>query len=77
MALHIRIHPQDPQPRLIRQAVSMLKDGGILAIPTDTSYAFVCQLGNKDAADKIRQIRQIDAKQHPFSLLCADLSQLG
>jgi len=77
MALHIYIHPQDPQPRLIRQAVNMLKDGGILAIPTDTSYAFVCQLGNKEAADKIRQIRQVDAKQHPFSLLCADLSQLG
>ena len=77
MALHLYIHPQDPQPRLIRQAVSMLKDGAILAIPTDTSYAFVCQLENKEAADKIRQIRQVDAKQHPFSLLCADLSQLG
>lgn len=77
MALHIFIHPQDPQPRLIKQAVNMLKDGAILAIPTDTSYAFVCQLGNKAAADKVRQIRQLDAKQHPFSLLCADLSQLG
>lgn len=77
MALHLYLHPQDPQPRLIKQAVNMLRNGDILAIPTDTSYAFVCQLDNKAAADKVRQIRQVDAKQHPFSLLCADLSQLG
>lgn len=77
MALHLYLHPQDPQSRLIKQAVNMLRNGDILAIPTDTSYAFVCQLDNKAAADKVRQIRQVDAKQHPFSLLCADLSQLG
>ncbi|CAK7057869.1 L-threonylcarbamoyladenylate synthase [Saezia sanguinis] len=77
MALHIYIHPQDPQPRLIRQAVQMLRDGDVLAIPTDTSYALVCQLDDKNAVDHMRQIRGLDAKQHPFSLLCADLSQLA
>lgn len=77
MALHIYIHPKDPQPRLVTQAAQMLKKGAVLAMPTDTSYAFVCQLDDKAAADKIRLIRQLDPKQHPFSLLCADLSQLG
>lgn len=77
MALHIHIHPQDPQPRLIRQAVQMLRNGQVLAVPTDTSYALVCQLDDKDAVDKMRHVRELDAKQHPFSLLCADLSQLA
>lgn len=77
MALHIHIHPQNPQPRLIRQAVQMLRSGEVLAIPTDTNYALVCQLDDKDAADRMRQIRELDAKLHPFSLLCADLSQLA
>lgn len=55
----------------------MLRDGDVLAIPTDTSYALVCQLDDKNAVDHMRQIRGLDAKQHPFSLLCADLSQLA
>lgn len=77
MALHIEIHPQDPQPRLIRQAVQMLCAGDVLAVPTDTSYALVCQLDDKDAVEQMRRVRELDAKQHPFSLLCADLSQLS
>lgn len=78
MALHIYIHPQNPQARLIRQAVQMLRNGDVLAIPTDTSYALVCLPDNKEGSDQMRTIRGLhDAKQHPFSLLCADLSQLA
>lgn len=77
MALHIHIHPTDPQPRLIRQVTQMLREGCVVAIPTDTAYALVCQLDNKEAADRVRHIRGLDIKQHFFSLLCADLSQLS
>lgn len=78
MALHIHIHPTDPQARLIRQITQMLRDGDVVAIPTDTAYALVCRLDDANAADKMRQIRGLsDAKGHPFSLLCADLSQLS
>lgn len=78
MTLHIHIHPKDPQPRLVRQITQMLRDGEIVAIPTDTAYALVCRLDDGSAADHMRQIRGLsDAKSHPFSLLCADLSQLS
>lgn len=76
MAQFFEVHPENPQPRLLKQAAAMLKDGGILAVPTDSSYAFVCQLDNKQVVDRLRRIRQIDEKRM-LTLLCSDLSQLA
>jgi len=76
MARYLDIHPVDPQPRLIGQAVSLLKDDGLLAYPTDSGYALGIQLGNRDGLDRIRTIRQLDDKHH-FTLVCRDFAQLG
>ena len=76
MAQFFEIHPDNPQPRLLKQAAAMLKAGGILAVPTDSSYAFVCQLDNKQVVDRLRRIRQIDDKRM-LTLLCRDLSELS
>ena len=76
MARYLDIHPVDPQPRLIDQAVALLKDDGLLAYPTDSGYALGIQLGNRDGLDRIRSIRQLDDKHH-FTLICHDFSQLG
>lgn len=76
MARFIDIHPQNPQQRSVDQAVALLADGGLLAIPTDSGYALAAQLGNKDALDRIRAIRRLDDKHH-FTLVCKDFSQLG
>ncbi len=76
MAQYFEIYPENPQPRLLKQAAAMLKDGGILAVPTDSSYAFVCQLDNKHVVEKLRRIRQIDDKRM-LTLLCRDLSELS
>lgn len=76
MTQHLQIHPTDPQPRLIRQVVDTLQKGGIIAYPTDSAYALGCQLGNKEALDRIKQLRMLD-KQHNFTLMCRDLSDLG
>jgi tRNA threonylcarbamoyl adenosine modification protein (Sua5/YciO/YrdC/YwlC family) len=76
MAQYFEVHPVNPQPRLIRQAVDILRGGGVIAYPTDSSYALGCQLGDKDAMERIRNIRQVD-KHHNFTLVCADLSQLA
>jgi tRNA threonylcarbamoyl adenosine modification protein (Sua5/YciO/YrdC/YwlC family) len=70
------LHPQNPQPRLLKQAVSLLRAGGILALPTDTSYALVCQLDDKAAAEALRRIRALDDKRL-LALICRDLSELG
>ncbi len=70
------VHPQNPQPRLLNQAAQMLHDGGIVAVPTDSSYALVCRLDDKAAAENLRRIRQVDAKHH-LTLLCRDLSELA
>ena len=70
-AKYLDIHPEDPQPRLIEQAVSVLKDGGLIAYPTDSCYALGCTLGNADALERIRRIRQV-GKDHHFTLVCAD-----
>lgn len=70
------VHPQNPQPRLLQQAVKLLQQGGVLAVPTDSSYALVCQLDEKSAVDHLRSIRQIDEK-HLLTLLCKDLSELA
>jgi len=76
MAQFFEIHPKTPQLRLIHRAVEILRQGGIIAYPTDSSYALACQLGDKQALDKIRRIRQLDDK-HNFTLVCKDLSQVS
>ncbi len=76
MSQFIEIHPQNPQPRLIRQAVEIIQSGGVIAYPTDSSYALGCRIGEKSAVERIRRIRQLDDK-HNFTLVCCDLSELG
>ncbi len=76
MAQYFEIHPKNPQPRLIQQALNILRDGGVIAYPTDTSYALGCQIGDKAAMDTIRTIRRLD-DDHNFTLICTDLSQVS
>jgi tRNA threonylcarbamoyl adenosine modification protein (Sua5/YciO/YrdC/YwlC family) len=76
MARYLDVHPVDPQPRLIGQAVTILREDGLLAYPTDSGYALGIQLGNRDGLDRIRSIRQLDDKHH-FTLVCRDFAQLG
>ena len=71
-----QVHPDNPQPRLLKQAVALLERGGIAAVPTDSSYALVCHLDDKTAADALRRIRGVDDKHH-LTLLCRDLSELA
>jgi len=70
------VHPQNPQPRLLKQAAQILQAGGVAAVPTDSSYALVCRLDDKNAAESLRRIRQVDDKHH-LTLLCKDLSELA
>lgn len=76
MAQFFSIHPQNPQARLIRQAATILRDGGIIVYPTDSCYALGCQIGNKDAMERIRAIRQVD-EHHHFTLVCRDLAEIS
>jgi tRNA threonylcarbamoyl adenosine modification protein (Sua5/YciO/YrdC/YwlC family) len=76
MARFFDVHPQDPQPRVIAQVVNIVQSGGLIAYPTDSCYALGAQLGNKEALDRIRSIRRLDAKHH-FTLVCKDFAQLG
>ena len=76
MSQRFELHPDNPQPRLIRQATQILHGGGIAAIPTDSSYALVCHLDDKVAAQNLRRIRGVDDKHH-LTLLCRDLSELA
>ncbi len=76
MAQFLQVHPDNPQPRLLKQAVQLLAKGGIAAVPTDSSYALVCHLDDKAAADALRRIRGVDDKHH-LTLLCRDLSELS
>lgn len=76
MAQYFEVHPDNPQPRLLKQAAALLGQGGVLAVPTDSSYALVCRLDDKDAVERLRRIRQIDDKHH-LTLLCRDLSELA
>nr|WP_186537240.1 L-threonylcarbamoyladenylate synthase [Pseudomonas farsensis] len=71
-----QIHPENPQPRLIKQAVEIIRKGGVVVYPTDSAYALGCQMGNKNAVERVRTLRKLD-KQHNFTLLCCDLSQMG
>jgi tRNA threonylcarbamoyl adenosine modification protein (Sua5/YciO/YrdC/YwlC family) len=76
MARYLDIHPDDPQPRLIGQAVALLREDGLIAYPTDSGYALGIQLGNREGLDRIRRIRELDDKHH-FTLVCRDFAQLG
>ena len=76
MAQFFQVHPDNPQPRLLKQTVALLERGGIAAVPTDSSYALVCHLDDKAAADALRRIRGVDDKHH-LTLLCRDLSELS
>ncbi|BAO60997.1 tRNA threonylcarbamoyl adenosine modification protein (Sua5/YciO/YrdC/YwlC family) [Pseudomonas protegens] len=76
MSQFFQIHPENPQPRLIKQAVEIIRSGGVVIYPTDSSYAVACQMGDKGAIERVRRLRQLDDK-HNFALICSDLSQLG
>lgn len=74
--LHLRVHPDNPQPRLISQAVERIRAGDVVVYPTDAAYAIGCQIGNKNAMERIAQIRRLDAK-HQYAIICADLSDIA
>ena len=76
MAQYFEVHPENPQQRLLKQAVTLLERGGVLALPTDSSYALACHLDDKTAADRLRRIRGVDDRHH-LTLLCRDLSELS
>ena len=76
MSQFFQIHPDNPQHRLIKQAAQIVDAGGIIALPTDSSYALVCHLDDKNAVERLRRIREIDDKHH-LTLLCRDLSDIA
>lgn len=76
MAVYLDVHPVDPQPRAIRTAVASLRDGGLIAYPTDSGYALGAMMGNQGAKDRIRDIRRLDDRHH-YTLMCRDFAQLG
>ena len=76
MSQFFHIHPENPQQRLLVQAADIIRAGGVIAYPTDSAYALGCSIGNKDALERIRRIRKLDAK-HNFTLMCRDLSELA
>ncbi|CAM2839220.1 TPA: threonylcarbamoyl-AMP synthase [Legionella pneumophila] len=76
MSQFFALHPDNPQARLLRKAVSIIEEGGLIVYPTDSGYALGCSLGNKSALERIRRLRQLD-KHHSMTLVCRDLSQLG
>ncbi len=76
MATLIEVHPTHPQPRRIAEIVEEIRRGGLIAYPTDSSYAFGCHIGDKHAIDRIRSIRKTD-KHHNFTLVCSDLSEIS
>ncbi|AEI10642.1 Sua5/YciO/YrdC/YwlC family protein [Cellulomonas gilvus ATCC 13127] len=76
MARYLDVHPHDPQPRLISQAVEVLRGGGVIAYPTDSCYALGTTMGSHDGAERIRRLRHLDDRHH-FTLVCADFAQLG
>ncbi len=76
MSQFFQVHPENPQVRLIRQAVDIVRSGGVIVYPTDSAYALGCHIGDKNALDRIRRIRKLD-KDHNFTLVCRDLSELA
>src|SRR5258708_18591698 len=76
MAQYFSVHPENPQARLIHQAVEIIRGGGVIAYPTDSCYALGCHIGDKAAMDRIRRIRAVDERHH-FTLVCRNLSEIG
>lgn len=76
MSLHLEVHPKNPQPRSIARAAELLREGGVVAYPTDSCYAIGCHLGDKDAMVRLRRIRDVDERHH-FTLMCRDLSEIA
>jgi tRNA threonylcarbamoyl adenosine modification protein (Sua5/YciO/YrdC/YwlC family) len=76
MAQFFQIHPENPQHRLIQQAVDIIRRGGLVVYPTDSAYALGCHIGDKDALERVRALRKLD-KNHNFTLMCRDLSELA
>jgi Putative translation factor (SUA5) len=76
MAQYFEVHPLNPQPRLLKQAAQILENGGVAAIPTDSSYALACHLDDKAAVEQLRRLRAVDQRHH-LTLLCRDLSELA
>ncbi len=76
MAQYFEIHPDNPQKRLIQQAVQIIDRGGLIIYPTDSSYALGCHIGDKRAMERIQRLRKVDSKHH-FTLVCSDLSEIG
>ncbi|MBK9253145.1 MAG: threonylcarbamoyl-AMP synthase [Proteobacteria bacterium] len=76
MAEYLEIHPKNPQTRLIKQAANIVRAGGVIAYPTDSCYALGCHVGDAEALERIRRIRQAD-KNHHFTLVCRDLSEIA
>jgi len=76
MAQFFTVHPENPQPRLIRAAVDIIRKGGVVAYPTDSCYALGCHIGDKGAMERLRRIRDVDERHH-FTLVCRDLSEVG
>jgi tRNA threonylcarbamoyl adenosine modification protein (Sua5/YciO/YrdC/YwlC family) len=76
MAQYFSVHPENPQARLVRQAVDIIREGGVVAYPTDSCYALGCHIGDKAAMERIRSIRDVDERHH-FTLVCRNLSEVG
>jgi tRNA threonylcarbamoyl adenosine modification protein (Sua5/YciO/YrdC/YwlC family) len=76
MAQFLSIHPENPQPRLVKAAADIIRNGGVIAYPTDSCYALGCHIGDKAAMERIRRIRDVDSRHH-LTLMCANLSQVG
>jgi tRNA threonylcarbamoyl adenosine modification protein (Sua5/YciO/YrdC/YwlC family) len=76
MAQHLSIHPENPQLRLLQRACEVIRQGGVIALPTDSSYAIGCPLGDKAAVERVRALRGVDDRHH-LTLMCRDLSQIG
>jgi tRNA threonylcarbamoyl adenosine modification protein (Sua5/YciO/YrdC/YwlC family) len=76
MALFLQIHPDNPQPRFIQQSVEIIRNGGVVVYPTDSSYALGCHIGDKGAMERIRRIRKLD-DNHNFTLVCRDLTEIS
>jgi len=77
MAIHVRIHPDNPQPRLIKQVTECLKDGGVIIYPTDTIYGLGCDINQRKAVDRICKIKNVDPQKAQLSFICRDLSNLS
>ena len=76
MTQYLQIHPEDPQPRFLARAAEVVREGGVIAFPTDSCYALGCHLGDKNAVDRIRAIRAVDDRHH-LTLMCRDLSEIA